>query len=207
VPVPAFECQLSGLAETQLLSMTDDECPPLRLFMDPRGDLAVLDGKQHLAFRLDTGATIAISADRISDRTAPPVGWTVGAGLGGSLGLCLYFVAQRIRRRAARIEGIEAEHLGLGTVRLPGGKSVIVAAAAALPLGAIVLTDPTERAPTYRLTGTPTFEAAFPGKLADLRAIRTDLAASCAAIALAAATLGATPLVVERVLGALYSGL
>jgi hypothetical protein len=67
----------------------------------------------------------------------------------------------------------------------------------------VLLVEQADHAPTYRAPGSPTFGAAFAGTLAELRAERTDLAASFLAVALAVAALGATPLVVARVLGAL----
>jgi hypothetical protein len=56
--------------------------------------------------------------------------------------------------------------------------------------------------PTYRTTGSPSFGVAWLGTLSQLRQARTDLAASLDGLAIAAATLGATPLVVARLLGA-----
>ena len=179
--------------------------------MDPRGDLAVLEWDYtsaspsawlpRVAFRPTTGAAIAISGESIADRTSPPLGWIVGAALGGVLGLGFYLAGARVRRRAMQMAGIEAEHLGLGLVRLPGGESVTVDAAASLLIGPVVLTDRKDHAPTYRATGAPTFSAAFAGRLDGLRAARTDLAASLQTAALALAVLGATPLVVARIVG------
>ena len=84
---------------------------------------------------------------------------------------------------------------------LANGDRILVDAAAELPVGAVVLGGAQQQLPSYRVMGVPTFASARPGTLAALRSARTDLAASLDAIAIAAAALGATPLLVARIAG------
>jgi hypothetical protein len=207
------ECQLTGLGEMESLPGEYGTCSRVRIRVDPRGDLAVLEVEDarasphewsaRFAFDPRTGVGTSITPRSIASRTAPPIGWTVGAGVGGLVGLAFLLVGRRVQRDAARMTGVEAEHLGVGLVRLSTGEVVTVEAAGALPAGPVLLVEQADHAPTYRAPGSPTFGAAFAGTLAELRAERTDLAASFLAVALAVAALGATPLVVARVLGAL----
>jgi hypothetical protein len=210
---PHVECELTGLGEMHVLPADSGTCPRARVRTDGRGDLALLElanpptdpapWSAHFAFDPRTGATTAITPRLIAGRTAPPIGWTVGGGFGALFGLAMLLVSRRLRRDAARMTGVEAEHLGVGLVRLPTGEAVTVAAAGALPAGPVLLVEQADHAPTYRAPGSPTFGAAFAGTLAELRAERTDLAASFLAVALAVAALGATPLLVARVVGSL----
>jgi hypothetical protein len=212
-PGSHVECQLTGLGEMEILPAESGTCPRVHLRADARGDLAVLELEDapaypraspvRFAFDPRTGVKTSITPRSIADRTAPPLGWTVGAGVGGLFGLAFFLVGRRILRDAARIAGVEAEHLGVGLVRLPTGEVVTVEAAGALRPGPVLLVEQADHAPTYRAPGSPTFGAAFAGTLAERRAERTDLASSFMAVALAVAALGATPLLVARVLGAL----
>ena len=95
------------------------------------------------------------------------------------------------------------EALGGGVVELETGETLRVDAAAGLPLGTVVLGNIGEQLPTYRQMGTPTFGAAWPGTLDEMRGKLTDLAASFEAVAIAAAALGATPLLVARLVAGL----
>jgi hypothetical protein len=207
------ECQLTGIGTMEVLPMVRSACPRARIRSDGRGDLAVLelDGVDafpwarsvFLAFDPRTGATVGITPRSIADRTAPPLGWTIGAGIGSLFGLALLLVGRRVRRDAEGLTGVQADHIGAGLVRLPTGEVVTVEAAAPLPVGRVLLVEQADHAPTYRAPGSPTFGAAFAGTLAVLRADRADRASSLTAVGLAVAALGATPLVVARVLGGL----
>ena len=207
-PLPTrSECQLTGLDRMETYYPGSGTCPVLRLRVDPGHDLAVLDapdassGNAPIAFHPSSGEQLGISAVTVADRIGPPIGWTFGAALGGLVGAAFVVAATRVRRRAAALDGIEAEHVGNGFVVLPNGDRVLVDAAAELPVGAVVLGGTTEQLPTYRTTGVPTFASARRGTLATLRSASTDLAASLDGIAVAAAVLGVTPLVVARFAG------
>jgi hypothetical protein len=203
------ECQLTGLDPKQTYYPGSDPCPVLRFRVDAGRDLAVVDsvtpgiGGAPIAFHPSSGEQLGISAVTVADRIGPPIGWTFGAAFGGLIGAAFVVAASRLRRRAASLDLIEAQHAGNGSVVLPNGDRVLVDAAAALPVGAVVLGGATEQLPTYRTTGVPTFASARPGTLAALRSAATDLAASLDGIAIAVAVLGATPLVVARVAGVL----
>jgi hypothetical protein len=200
------DCRLTGLDDTS----TASSCSTLRLRIDRGRDIAVVDSPfpigrsspyAFIAFRPSTGVVISISAADVADHIGPPIGWTLGAGMGGLLGLVLVVLASRIRRGAARIEGSEGTHAGEGWVELATGETLRIDAAVALPIGDVVLEQRTERVPTYRATGTPEFRRGRAGTLVRLRALRTDLAASLEAVAFATAALGAAPLVVARIVG------
>lgn len=204
---PRAECQLTGLERLETFYPGPGACPVLRLRTDPGHDLAVIDSSDPgsvagvRAFHPTSGMRTGISAVMVADRIGPPIGWTFGAALGGLVGAAFVVAASRRRRRAAALDGIEAQHVGNGLVVLPSGARVRVDAAAELPVGAVVLGGATEQLPTYRIMGVPTFAAARPGTLALLRSASTDLAASLDGIAIAAATLGAAPLIVARIAG------
>lgn len=207
-PLPRSECQLTGLAAMETYYPAQGACPLVRVRVDRKGDLAVLESgyageaPHYIAFRPSNGIAIAIPAQLISDRIGPPIGWTIGAGVGGLIGAVLLVASKRMRRRAQELRGYEGEHTGQGWVELDDGRRFVVDAAADLPLGEVVLGDIEERIPTYREAGAPAFRAVWAGRLADLRNARSDVAASVDAIALTVAVLGATPLVVARILGA-----
>jgi hypothetical protein len=203
------DCVLTGLDEPKPFYNPDDApCMKLRFRLDPGHDIGVVDapGMQWgpvLAFRPSTGETIAITPSSVADHIAPPIGWTIGAGLGGLIGAACVLAASRLRRRAAAVDAREGTHVGGAVVELATGETLRVDRAEGLPLGPVVLGDVGERLPTYRQAGTPTFGSARAGTLDDLRGALTDLAASFDAIAIAAATLGATPLLVARVIAGL----
>lgn len=207
-PLPTrAECQLTGLDRMETYYPGFGACPVLRVRIDPGHDLAVIDapdpssGVPPTAFHPSSGAQLGISAATVADHIGPPIGWTFGAAFGGLVGAAFVVAAMRVRRRAAALDGIEAEHVGNGFVVLPNGDRLLVDAAAELPVGAVVLGGATEQLPTYRIMGVPTFASARRGTLATLRSASTDLAASLDGIAIAAAALGATPLVVARLAG------
>ena len=207
-PLPArAECQLTGLDRMETFYPGSGACPVLRFRFDPGHDLAVIDASPSsidvtpVAFHPSDGEQLGFSAVTVADRIGPPIGWTVGAALGGLIGAAFVVAASRLRRRAAALDVIEAQHVGNGYVVLPNGDRVLVDAAAELPVGAVVLGGATEQLPTYRIMGVPTFASARPGTLALLRSASTDLAASLDGIAIAAAALGATPLIVARIAG------
>ena len=209
-PLPArAECHLTGLDRMETFYPGSGACPVLRVRVDAGHDLAVIDasptsiGVAPVAFRPSSGEQVGISAATVADRIGPPIGWTFGAALGGLVGAAFVVAATRLRRRAAALDGIEAQHVGNGFVVLPNGDRVFVDAAAELPVGVVVLGGATEQLPTYRIMGVPTFASARPGTLAMLRSASTDLAASLDGIAIAAAALGATPLIVARIVGVL----
>jgi hypothetical protein len=206
---PRVECQLSGLGSVETFYAGAASCPVLRVRIDPGHDLAVLDAAPYgdssgvvpIAFRPSTGEELGITAATVADRIGPPIGWTLGAAMGGLAGAAFAIAAARARRRASSLVGVEAEHTGNGWVVLPDGDRVLVDPAATLPVGAVVLGEVTEQLPTYRLMGVPRFASARPGTLALLRCAATDLAASLDGIAIAVAVLGATPLIVARIAG------
>jgi hypothetical protein len=209
-PLPErAECQLLGLDRVETSYPGAGSCPVLRVRIDPGHDLAVLDaapsrsggGVAPIAFHPTSGEELGITAVTIADRIGPPIGWTVGAAIGGLAGAAFAIAAGRVRRRAASLAGVEAEHTGNGWVILPDGHRLLVDSAAALPVGAVVLGEVTEHLPTYRLTGVPRFGSARTGTLALFRSAATDLAASLDGIAIAVAVLGATPLVIARIAG------
>jgi len=205
---PRVDCTVLGLDEPKVLYAPAGTCAPLRFRVDRGRDIVVVDSPPdadlgRFAFRPSTGETTAISPATVADHIAPPIGWTVGAGLGGLIAAACVLAARRLRRRAAAIDAREAKHAGGGVVELATGETLRVDAAAGLPLGPVVLGNVGERLPTYRQMGTPTFGAAWPGTIADLRGNLTDLAASFDAVAIAAATLGATPLLVARLVAGL----
>lgn len=204
------QCELVGAAERMPYFTGSAPCPTLRILLDRPHDIAVVeahfagtDGTSVMAFRPSDGEAIGVPVQQVSDRLAPPIGWTLGAGFGGLAGLAFVLAASRARRRAAALDGIDARHAGGGFVELPNGEQLRVDAAASLPIGNVVLGGAERQMPTYRIMGVPTFAAAWPGTLAELRAKSTDLAASLDAIAIATAALGATPLVIARILGGL----
>jgi hypothetical protein len=205
---PRAECQLSGLDRMETFYPAGDGCPALRVLDDAGHDLAVIDspasgrtGAGSIAFHPSNGEELAVSVQSVADRIAPPIGWIFGAALGGIFGAAFVFAASRIRRRAAALAGTEAQHVGNGYVVLPNGDRVLVDVAAELPLGPVVLDAGTERLPTYRIMGAPTFVSARAGTLAVHGEAMTDLAASLDAIAIAVAALGGAPLVVARIIG------
>jgi hypothetical protein len=207
---PRAECQLTGLERMETFYPVDDRCPALRLLRDSGHDLAVIDspaagrtGAGSIAFRPSNGEELELSPKSVADRIAPPIGWTIAAALGGMFGAALVLAASRARRRAAALDGTEAQHVGDGYVVLPNGDRVLVDVAAQLPVGPVVLDGGAERLPTYRIMGAPTFVSARAGTLDVHREAMTDLAASFDAMAIAVAVLGGTPLVVARVLGLL----
>lgn len=206
------QCQLTGLATTQAHYSypADQPCPALRVRIDRANDVGVVDALQPggigptiTGFRPSDGSIRGISATTLASGLAPPIGWTVGAGLGGAAALGLLFLARRHRRRAASLSGYDARHAGDGWVTLESGETLRVDVAAALPIGDVVLAELEEHAPTYRTTGTPTFGAAFAGTLDELRRVHTDRAASLYAVALASAVLAGAPLLVARAAGLL----
>lgn len=206
-PPPRIECQLAGLA-TRLTYYPDTRpCPTLRVRVDQGHDLAVVDGTELYslaytsAFRPSSGEQLAITPVTVADHIGPPIGWTIGAALGALVGAAFLLAARRVRRRTSAWAGVEGAHVGDGAVVLANGDRIRVDAAARLPVGAVVLGEAQQQLPTYRLMGVRTFASARPGTLAAFRSARTDLAASLDAIAVAAAVLGATPLVVARVVG------
>lgn len=205
---PRVDCTLFGADEPKPFFAPMGTCATLRLRVDHRADLVVVDSPHdadlgRVAFHASTGMTTAVSPATVADHIAPPIGWTIGAGLGGLVGAACVLAASRVRRRAAAIVAREGRHSGGGVVELATGETLRVDAAAGLPLGPVVLTDAGEQQPTYRQIGKPTFGAASPGTLDDLRGKLTDLAASLDAVAIAAALLGATPLLVARLVAGL----
>ena len=203
-----MDCTLFGADEPKPFYAPAGTCATLRLRVDRRADLVVVDSPRdadlgRVAFLASTGMTTAISPATVADHIAPPIGWTIGAGLGGLVGAACVLAASRVRRRAAAIVAREGKHSGGGVVELETGETLCVDAAAGLPLGPVVLGHVGEQLPTYRQMGTPTFGAAWPGTLDDLRGKLTDLAASLDAVAIAAALLGATPLLVARLVAGL----
>jgi hypothetical protein len=207
---PPVECRFSGLRdENKTYYPGAHACPRLHIRVDDAAGLGILERSSPYptevpsAFRLSDGAAIGIAASDVHDRIAPPIGWTVGAGIGGSFGVFFLILARKLRRRAVAIDGCEAKHAGNGWVELANGERLRVDCVAALPTGPVVLGERRQEMPTYRIPGAPTFGAAWAGTLAALRTARLDLATSLEAIALAAAAIGVTPLIVARVLGAL----
>jgi len=203
------ECQLTGLDRMETFYPGSGACPALRVRVDPGHDLAVLDAVASsspvtpVGFHPSTGEQLGIDAATVADRIGPPIGWTFGAALGGLVAAAFVVAASRVRRRAAALGGVEAQHGGNGWVVLPSGDRLLVDAAAKLPAGAVVLGGASEQLPTYRLMGVPTFASARAGTLATLRTASTDLAASLDGIAIAVAVLGAAPLVIARIAGVL----
>ena len=108
-----------------------------------------------VAFLASTGMTTSVSPATVADHIAPPIGWTLGAGLGGLVGAACVLAASRARRRAAAIVAREGKHSGGGLVELATGETLRVDAAAGLPLGAVVLGHIGEQLPTYRQIGNP----------------------------------------------------
>jgi hypothetical protein len=206
-PPPRIECRLTGLAATQTYYPDTRPCPTLRVRVDQGHDLAVIDGPELYslaytsAFRPSTGEQLAIAPITVADHIGPPIGWTISAALGALAGAAFLLAARRVRRRTSAWAGVDGEHVGNGAVVLANGDRILVDAAAPLPVGAVVLGGAQQQLPTYRLMGVRTFASARPGTLAAFRSARTDLAASLDAIAIAAAALGATPLVVARIAG------
>jgi FtsH-binding integral membrane protein len=205
---PHAECQLVGVATIDTSYPGDNECPALRVRVDPGHDLVVVDAPlsggyvDTIAFRPSTGERLGISAVTVADHIGPPIGWTVSAALGGLIGAAFVVAARRVRRRAAALGDVDGNHVGMGSVVLSNGDRLLVDAAAELPVGPVVLGDGKEQLPTYRIMGVPTFATARPGTLDSWRGTLTDLAASLDGVAIAAAALGATPLVVARLVGA-----
>ena len=204
----SVECSLAGPGETLQFHASSALCLNLRIRLDRGHDIAVVDTPDMdyspvQAFRPSTGETISISPSTVADHLAPPVGWTAGAGLGGLIGVAGILAARRLRRRAAAIDAREAKHFGGGLVELETGESLRIDAAAGLPLGPVVLGNVGEQLPTYRQIGAPTFGAASAGTLDEMRAKLTDLAASYDALAVAAALVGAAPLLVARLVAGL----
>jgi hypothetical protein len=202
------DCILTGLDEPRPLYAENSLCMRLRFRIDQGHDLGIVDAPDLkdgpvVAFRPSTGETIAISPAMVADHIAPPIGWSIGAGLGGLVGAACVVVAARLRRRAASMDAREARHAGGGVVELATGETLRVDAAVPLPLGPVVLGKVAEQLPTYRQMGVPTFGDARPGTLDELRGRLTDLAASFDALAIAAAVLGATPLLVARLVAGL----
>ncbi len=207
-PPAHIECRLTGLASTETDNPGLTTCPLLRVRVDQGHDLAVIDRPSGynfapvFAFRPSSGERVGISPVTVADHIGPPIGWTFGAGLGGVLGAAFLLAGRRVRRRAAAVDGIEGEHLGDGAVVLLAGDRILVDAAAALPIGAVVLEGAQHQLPSYRQMGLATFASARAGSLSELRMAHVDLAASLYGIAIAAAVLGATPLVIARAIGA-----
>ncbi|MDB4938653.1 MAG: hypothetical protein JWP87_5625 [Labilithrix sp.] len=208
-PSRAEECGIAGLAEGRSLAPTYTGCPTVHVRMDVGHDLAIVEWPyassrsryETVAFHPSNGERVSLSPIDVADRIGPPIGWTLGAGLGALFGAAFAFAASRIRRRATRFEGADAKHHGAGLVELASGETIRVDVAAELPVGDVILARRAETMPTYRTTGAPVFGIALPGTLEELRNARTDFAASLDAVALAAAALGATPLVVARMIG------
>jgi hypothetical protein len=206
-PPSRIECQLTGLATTVTYYPWAPRCPVLRVRVDQGHDLAVIDAPDQnifapvTAFRPSSGEQLAIAPVTVADHIGPPIGWTIGAALGALAGAAFLLAARRVRRRTSAWASIEGEHVGNGAVVLANGDRILVDAAAELPVGAVVLGGAQQQLPTYRLMGVRTFASARPGTLAAFRSARTDLAASLDGIAIAAAALGATPLVVARIAG------
>lgn len=203
-----IECTLSGYDEQKPFSPISGACPTLRVRVDIGHDLAVVDNRdasygRAVAFRTSTGAREAIAPKDIADHIAPPIGWTAGAGLGGLFGFGFLVAASRVRRRATAVVGHDGRHHGEGLVELASGETVRVEAAAGLPLGDVVLREPTEKHASYRQMGARSFSSASAGTLEALRARHEDLAACLSAAALAASLLGAMPLFVARIVAGL----
>ena len=205
-----IDCTLTGYEEPKPFYPRSGACPALRVRVDVGHDLAVVDVREGphgsayaYAFRPSTGASVTIAPKDVADHIAPPIGWTAGAGLGGLLGVGLLAAASRLRRRAAAIVGHDGRHHGGGLVELASGETVRVDAAAGLPLGDVVLREPTEKHASYRQMGTTSFSSASAGTLEALRATHMDVAASLSTAALAASLLGATPLFVARIVAGL----
>jgi hypothetical protein len=194
------DCDLMGLDRPVSYSTDNGVCPAVRMHADAGHDLVVLLDQygNREAFRPSTGKLVAVLPHTVADHIAPPLGWTLGAGFGGLFGAACVVLASRLRRRAAAIDGTPAKHVGSGLVQLPTGETLRVDAAAGLPLGDVVLRHSSDPLPAYRHTSAPTYAAASQGTLADMRGAVTDVAASLDALAIAAAVLGATPLVVAR---------
>ena len=205
-----IDCTLTGYDEPKSFYATSGACPTLRVRVDVGHDFAVVDVRDGshgpayaYAFRSTIGASVTIAPRDVADHIAPPIGWTAGAGLGGVLGVGFLVAASRVRRRAAAIVGHDGRHHGGGLVELESGETLRVDAAAGLPLGDVVLREPTEKHASYRQMGTTSFSSASAGTIEALRATHVDLAASLSTAALAASLLGATPLFFARIVAGL----
>ncbi|AKU98533.1 hypothetical protein AKJ09_05197 [Labilithrix luteola] len=215
-PEPTFaQCDLiggAGGAVTLNAVGTSAPCPAVRFRTDPILDLVVVESQNvpclgdtcwspRSALRRTDWTSVSVTPRIAAHRLSAPTGWRIGGAFGSLIAVVAMVVANRLRKRAARLTLIGARHLGGGRVELSTtSEPVLVPIAASLPIGPIVLDGEQRGLPTYRDAGGLRYSSAFAGSLADHRARRTDLAASLTALAFAAAALGATPLVVVRIL-------
>jgi len=208
----AKECRLEGAAHVDALTYADLDgaCTPVVLRTDARRELLVAYASSDAearyplsAYRLPSFERATVTPRLESDRLAPPLGWTLSAAFGAVAGAALLVLARSRRRVGAALEGVDARHLGAGEVELEGGARVLVPDAAALPVGPVVLRDRADIAASYREAGTSRFDHAVAGTLAGLRGDERDRVASLHAMALAIAVVGATPLLVARIVAGL----
>jgi hypothetical protein len=210
------ECRLIGVAGALPPNAYDGypmplRCPNIGIFLDPRGDLAIVKqldqpSRPTIAFRVADAVALRLTVSDLGDRLAAPIGWRIGGAASVFLALSLLVAAGRIRRRAGALAGRDALHHGGGWVGVAvacgeGMAPVLCPVAASLPIGPIVLFGEQERPATYREVPVPSFRAARAGSLEASRVSLHDLAAALAAIALAVVVFGVTPLVVARFYG------
>jgi hypothetical protein len=200
------DCALLGVSQAPRVARLldrDEPCPPIRVLLDPRGDLAVVarGDQAEVAFRVADARAVSVSVRTLASRVAAPIAWRIAGAGSLVLGVLLLGVAARLRRRAASFSGRDAHHDGGGFVVFPDGVRLLLPVSAALPVGAITLYGEMERAASYRDLPGPTFRAARAGSLGARRASDRDLAAALAAIALTVVVIGTTPLVVAGIYG------
>lgn len=210
---PRFaECRLTGLAEPLSVRSTllqSEACPPVRVRSDAAAGIVVLEAPVTCvkdsddcwypltAVRTADGRELEVTPRLVSEHLAAPIGWRLGAAFGFVVAGVLLVVAERIRRRASP-NGIEdALHHGEGRIEI-AGRSFLSPEAASLPTGPVILFGVAEREASYRDVGAPRWSRAEAGTSAQRSEAILDIAASVNAVALAAAALGATPLVVAR---------
>jgi hypothetical protein len=200
---------------------------PSGLYVDPRGDYAVLYQPQKsgpymtstsayldhhrgaprlcegcvtsaLALRAD-GARVVLDTKTLSDRLGAPTGMLVLTALGSAIALWLVVVAGRLRKKAFAVKGCEALYQGAGSV-LVGDDLVHIAAARGLPTGPVVLFGGTDDSPTaYR--DRRMWSHAEPGTLANLRDQGCSHAVTLEIAAFAVALVTAAPLLGAHVAG------
>lgn len=203
------DCLLQHVREDFVASAEDGACPRIRVRVDRRGDVAVVEVAADGAFVPKralspvTGEWGDLSPRAFADRLGVPVGWTVSCVLALVLAFVLAVLARRLRARAAALSGDDAVHEGRGWLALGDGRRVHAARATALPAGPVtVVLEGVEAAGGggYREgQRSPEVQEVRAGTLRDQRRSLDDHATSLAATALTVAVFAATPLVVTAV--------
>jgi hypothetical protein len=193
---PQVDCTLEGVDGALEREV---HCPTLTVRHDAKADLWIVEGasERPWAFLGSEKRTRDIWPIDVATSIAPPLGWTLGAVVGGLLQLGFLVKARRLRREGDELDGMEGVLQADGWVTLPGQPPLHVPGAAGLAEGPIWVRVKPGASHSYREAASATLEAWRLGTLEHARAALASREMTFVALSIATGLLCAAPLLLS----------